>query len=124
MSFAAILLPLLAAADSSVQSGSGNKGLSASAHLDFKIIIPRVLSLNVDEQSARVTGAQSVSIYSNSRTVTLAASLASNESARGNLILNSAARKVIEREAACALGASSTTLAGAPARALCTVSMP
>jgi hypothetical protein len=42
------LLPWLAAADSQPQGGLGAKNLRASAHLDFRIVIPRMLALQVD----------------------------------------------------------------------------
>jgi hypothetical protein len=44
-----LLLPWLAAADSQPQGGLGAKTtLRASAHLDFRIVIPRMLALRVD----------------------------------------------------------------------------
>jgi hypothetical protein len=47
-----LLLPWLAAADSQPQGGVGAKNLRASAHLDFRIVIPRMLALQVDARAA------------------------------------------------------------------------
>ena len=47
-----LLLPWLAAADSQPQGGVGAKTLRASAHVDFRIVIPRMLALQVDGVNA------------------------------------------------------------------------
>jgi hypothetical protein len=47
MSTAAVLLPLTAATESQVRNGTANASLSATAQLNFKIIIPTVLYLQV-----------------------------------------------------------------------------
>jgi len=129
------LLPFLAAADSQVESGSARAALKATAHLDFKIVIPRVLSMDLADSLEDVRGAQTVAIYTNSHNATLAASLAVSDQARGNIILSSAARKVIAQSVYCAPGtaayARGTATARAPAGSrppsdtvVCTASMP
>lgn len=113
---AALLLPLFAEPESHLQSqASGGAAIRATAHVDFKIIIPRVLYLDVGgtERVAgatgaggadRVAGAQPVSIMSNSHNVTLATSVRTSDDPHGNLILSAAARKIIAQDAACTLG--------------------
>lgn len=75
-----------------------------------------------------VRGAQTVAIYTNSHNATLAATLAVSDQVRGNIILSSAARKVIAQNVYCAPGTAAAH-APAPSRPLddtvvCTVSMP
>ncbi len=105
-SCAALLLPFLAAADSQVESGSARAALKATAHLDFKIVIPPVLSMDMADSLEVVRGAQTVAIYTNSHNATLAATLAVSDQARGNIILSSAARKIIAQNVYCAPGAA------------------
>jgi hypothetical protein len=104
MSSAALLLPISTGAESHLQMGAPGAALKATAHVDFKIVIPPVLSLDVNERSVRVPGAQPVTVMSNSRNVTLAATAARSDTARGNIILSAAARKVIAQDAFCTLG--------------------
>jgi hypothetical protein len=113
---AALLLPFLAAADSQPASGSAAT-LRASAHLDFKIIIPRVLSLDLPGELRGGTGAQPVAIYSNSRSVAFGSTISASGAARGGLVLNAAARKVIARNVSCGTGERTALL-------ICTASMP
>ena len=47
MSTAAVLLPLTAATESQIRAGAPNASLSAAAQLNFKIIIPTVIYLQV-----------------------------------------------------------------------------
>ena len=121
MSTAALLLPLTAATDSRIQTPAANGAVSTPAHVDFKIVIPQVLYLQVGDALGRSPGADNVAIMSNGRTVSLNATAHAPEStprARGNVILNTAARKGIAQDAQC-------RLAERPARPLiCTVSMP
>lgn len=140
MSSAALLLPISTGAESHLQMGAPGAGLKATAHLDFKIIIPPVLYLDVSDRGVRVPGAQPVAVMSNSRNVTLAATASSADTARGNNILSAAARKVIAQDAFCTLGpthvtqaaprAAAAASAGIRARAasaqpvICTASMP
>jgi hypothetical protein len=50
ISGAALLLPLTAATESQLRSGTQSASLSATAQLNFKIIIPKVLSLEVAQE--------------------------------------------------------------------------
>jgi hypothetical protein len=81
----------------------------------------QVLDLQVGDTGSRILGADNVAIMSNGRTVSLNATAHAPEAnlrARGNVILNAAARKGIAQDAQC-------RLADRPARPLvCTVSMP
>lgn len=121
MSTAALLLPLTAATDSRIQTPAANSSVSTPAHVDFKIVIPQVLYLQVGDTDGRTLGADRVAIMSNGRTVSLNATAHAADStprARGNVIINTAARKGIAQDAQC-------RLADRPARPLvCTVSMP
>jgi hypothetical protein len=47
----ALLLPLTAATESHLQTGAASAGLSSTAQVNFKIIIPKVLYLHVDAQT-------------------------------------------------------------------------
>ena len=124
-----LLLPLWAAAESHVRGGTGTGTatgkVSAAAHVDFRIVIPKVLSLGIVGGDTQGLGAQRVAINSNSRTVTLAASAGSMPAARSNVILRAAAGKVIAREAACQLPTDASSR-GSPMTngMICTVSMP
>jgi hypothetical protein len=116
-----LLLPWLAAADSQPQSGLKATTLRASAHLDFRIIIPRMLALQVNgahvaladagapvatspapnSPTADAAGlAQTVAVYGNGRTIALGATAA--DDSRSALILSAAARKAIAQDAVCA----------------------
>jgi hypothetical protein len=140
---AALLLPVWAVAESHIQSGAVNGAVRASAHVDFKIIIPKMLSLDVGTELHRGQGAQRVAIFSNNRTVTLGATVHASDvdapgpeahrtEARSNVILNAAARKIITQDAACTPGdahpAAPTKTRGNAAvntgRMVCTVSTP
>jgi hypothetical protein len=130
MSSAALLLPISTGAESHLQTGAPGAALKATAHVDFKIIIPPVLYLDVsDRGAAGVPGTQTVSIMSNSHNVTLAATAHTFDAARGNVILSAAARKVIAQDASCTLG-SAHAAHPAPAppsgtrAVICTASMP
>lgn len=126
-SCASLLLPFLAAADSQLEGPSPHAALKATAHLDFKIVIPRVLSMDVADSLEDVRGAQTVAIYTNSHNATLAATLPVSDEARGNIILSSAARKVIAQNVYCAPGTSARAAAGSRPLddgVVCTASMP
>jgi hypothetical protein len=123
MTATSLLLPLWAAAESHIQAGTGKT--SATAHVDFRIVIPKVLSLGVAGGDTQGLGVQRVAIFSNSRNVTLAASSASMPAARNNVILSAAARKAISREAACRLPADAPRgVASRTSGMVCTVAMP
>jgi soluble lytic murein transglycosylase-like protein len=143
-----LLLPWLAAADSQPQGGLGTKTLRASAHVDFRIIIPRMLALQVDTHAAPLAAAplaagsvaaspavassvtagsgaarsadapQTVTVYGNGRTIALGAT-AEDDSPRG-LILSAAARKAIAQDAVCAPAPARSTVDGI----VCTASSP
>jgi hypothetical protein len=129
------LLPSMAVPESRVASGAPGGALSATARVTFKIIIPKVLYVRVGNESENALGPGNVAVVSNNHNATLNASLRtvdSNAPARGNLILNSAARKGIAQNAQCALAdrgapaaaASTSDRNSAPSQVVCTVSMP
>jgi hypothetical protein len=120
-----LLLPLWAAAESHLQAAPESRKVSATAHVDFRIVIPKVLSVGLAGGDTQGPGAQRVAIFSNSRNVTLAASSGSTPAARNNVILRAAAGKAIAREAACQLPAdASRGVASKTNGMICTVSMP
>lgn len=129
------LLPSMAVPESRVASGAPGAALSATARVTFKIIIPKVLYVRVGNVSENALEPGNVAVMSNNHNATLNAALRtvdSNAPARGNLILNSAARKGIAQNAQCALAdraapaaaASSGNRNGAAPQLVCTVSMP
>jgi hypothetical protein len=138
MSSAALLVPMMAVPESRIQSEGAGTGLQATAHLNFKIVIPKVLYLHV--AGANDHDAQTVAIMSNSRNVWLTATLrtpevqgpdgairssADSATARGNVILSAAARKVIAQDTACSLSEPGAGRPSAGATQLvCTASMP
>jgi hypothetical protein len=130
---AALLLPFMAVPESHVQTGTANTAASATAHVNFKIIIPPVLYLGVAGGNDRIEGADTVAVMSNSRNVTLSATVRTSGDARGNLILSAPGRKLIAQDTRCALGNSHAAAAFTPARGdpaaaagplVCTASMP
>jgi len=54
---AALALPLLASAESNVQTGAATAAPGATAHVDFQIVIPKILYLRVGTGSSYTTGA-------------------------------------------------------------------
>jgi hypothetical protein len=132
---AAWLLPSTAVPESRVASGAPAAALSATARVTFKIIIPKVLYVRVGNANENVLDPGNVAVMSNSHNATLNAALRtldSNAPARGNLILNSAARKGIAQNAHCsptdraapAAAASGGDGHGGASQIVCTVSMP
>jgi hypothetical protein len=128
MSSAALLVPMMAVPESRIQTEGAGTGLQATAHLNFKIVIPKVLYLHV--ASPNVRDAQTVAVMSNSRNVWLTATLRTpgaqgSDAAHGNVMLSAAARKVIAQDTACT---SSEPRAGRPStgatQLVCTASMP
>jgi hypothetical protein len=107
----AFLLPLMVAAESHLQAGSG-AAVVATAHVNFKIVIPQVLYLHVGD-----TGP--VAIMSNGRSVAMTATARTPSAtpAQGNAILSAAARKVISQDAVCAASAGAGPV-------VCTASLP
>lgn len=129
MTATSLLLPLWALADSQLQAAPQGAKMAATAHVDFRIVIPKVLSLGVAGGENDRPGAQRVAIFSNGRNVTLAASGGSTggstPAARNNVILRAAAGRVIAREAACQLPPdTSRGVLPKPNGMICTVSMP
>ena len=129
----------MAATESRVQTAVPNAPLAATARVNFKIVIPTVLSLEVGTGVGtggdHSLGAETVSIISNSHNVTLNAAVRTSDSpARGNVILSAAFGKIIARDAQCSLGPGRAASApgatkAVPAEAgtqqlLCTVSIP
>jgi hypothetical protein len=124
MSTAALLVPLTAATDSRIQTSAPGTSVSATAHVNFKIIIPTVLYLHVDGGSDRGDGAETVAIMSNGHNVTLNATTPdSTARSRGNVILSAAARKSIAQNAHCRLGLGQSARPAAR-QMICTVSTP
>jgi hypothetical protein len=124
-----LLLPWLAAADSQIQGGVGRSNLRGTAHVDFRIVIPRMLALDLEGVAA--TGmaapvssaagpAQTVAVFANSRTIALGSTIRTSDESRGGLVLSSAARKAIAQAAVCSPAPSR----GAAAGIVCTASMP
>jgi hypothetical protein len=99
---AALMLPLSAAPESHIQAQTTNAAAGATAHVNFKIIIPRVLYLHVSD-------ADTVAVMSNSHNVALTATVPSTAG-------SGAARKTIAQDAVCEAPAAS--------RVICTLSMP
>ena len=136
MSAAALLLPLTAASESHLQTAAPTAPVTATGSVNFKIVIPKVLSLQMADGNSLSLDAQLVTIMSNGHNVSLNAterSANSSSHARGNVILSSAARKGVAQEAQCRLGngraaAAPAQTPGTPAAdsrmAVCTVSMP
>ena len=54
---AALTLPLMAFAESNVQTGAATAAPGATAHVDFSIVIPKILYLRVGTGSTYTTGA-------------------------------------------------------------------
>jgi hypothetical protein len=122
-----LLLPWLAAADSQPQGGPGAKNLRASAHLDFRIVIPRMLALKVDARAAPAAAGLSaaspdsprtVAVYGNGRTIALGAT--TEDDSPSGLVLSAAARKAIAQDAVCAPAPPRGTVRGI----VCTASSP
>lgn len=106
MSSAALLVPLMTTADSKLQTGAQNAALNASAQVNFKVVIPPALYL-------ASTGANRVTVMSNSRNVTLSAD------AHGSVVLSAPAGKVIAQDSRC----RPDSAPGNPP-VVCTASMP
>lgn len=124
MSTASLLLPLTAGSESHVQSAAPTAAVTATAAVIFKIVIPKVLSLQLDDGRSLALDTHSVSIMSNGHTVSLNATertANSSSPSRGNVILSSAARKGIAQVAQCSLDRKRS----ADSRmTVCTVSTP
>jgi hypothetical protein len=118
---AALLLPLPAAPESHIQAPTTSSTSSAAAHVNFKIIIPSVLYLQVSDSAAVAT----VAVMSNSRNLALTTTVRSPAgSAAGNVILSAAARKTIAQDGVCPSPAGAAGKGAASSRVICTASMP
>ena len=121
MSVAALLLPLLAGAESQIDVGSAApraaRPLTATAHLNFKIVIPPVLSLDIPG-GVRGGSQARASIGSNGRSVALASTRAA-DTGRHDLVFTAARGRTLVREADCVPEAPASA-----ARVTCTVAMP
>jgi hypothetical protein len=137
MSTAALLLPLMVAAESHIHTQAAGTAPAAMAHVNFKIVIPKVLYLRIG--SDRVPDTETMAIMSNGRTVALSTTVRTPESGvhpRGSVVLGTSvlgtsARKVIAQDALCTAGDVRATQAPATGRVkvddrqlVCTVSMP
>jgi hypothetical protein len=130
---AALLLPLSAAPESHIQAQSANATSNSAAHVNFKIIIPKVLYLHVpdaDTAAAETADIATVAVMSNSHNVALTATARTPAGpVAANVILSAAARKTIAQDAVCAPPTRAADLAArGPAppanRVICTASMP
>ena len=129
---AALLLPWAAVPESRVETAAANTALQATAHVNFKIVIPQVLYLHVGADAAP---ADTVAIMSNSRNVWLTATVRSSDdrivarasavanAGRGDVILSAAGGKVIAQNTPCTAGETRPAGGGA-SHVICTVSMP
>ncbi len=120
---------MAAVPESRIQTAEPGTALQATAHVNFKIVIPKVLYLHVEGVNDR--DPQTVAVMSNSRNVWLTATLrtpqtpGADAAAHGNIILSAAARKIIAQDTACALSEPRANRAPAGATQLvCTASMP
>jgi hypothetical protein len=131
----ALLLPLMAVPESHIQSGAAGVPMSATAHLNFKIVIPQVLSLQTGNGDDHGERAQTVAIMSNGRNVTLSASVGAHDDfhAHQSVIVSAPARKIIAQDAQCspslAHAAAARDAASSPVNdgahsLVCTVSTP
>jgi hypothetical protein len=139
MSTAALLLPLMVAGESHIQTQAAGAAPAATAHVNFKIVIPKVLYLRIGSGSDRLPDTETVAIMSNSRNVALSTTVRTPESGvhplgsvlLGTSVLGTSARKVIAQDALCAAGDVRATQAPATGHVkvddrqlVCTVSMP
>ena len=135
MGTAALLLPMMVAGESHIQTETAGTAATATAHVNFKIVIPKVLYLRVSGGNEPIAGVETVAVMSNSRNVTLNATVRTSDSdvhARG-VVLGASARKTIAQDALCTLGDAHPAALPAGARlsakagdrqVICTVSMP
>jgi hypothetical protein len=135
MSTAALLMPMMAAPESHVQTAAASTATNAAAHVNFKIVIPTVLYLRMASADDGGGGAKTMTIMSNGRNLMLNPTARSPDDTRAHdgVILSAAARKIIAQDAPCMLGLDDAAAASA-ARAhrvnadtpplVCTVSMP
>ena len=114
----ALLLPFPAAPETQVHIGAQSHAVAAT-HVDFKIVIPTVLSLEMLAGTRPGNAVQTVAIGSNGRTVALAATLNGAALPRHDLILGAVSGRNIAQETDCAIAVRNIA-----AKLICTVSMP
>jgi hypothetical protein len=102
---AALLLPPTAAPDSHLQAQAGSAASSAAAHVNFKIIVPPVLYLQVAGATERTADPRTVAIMSHN-------------------YMSAAARKILAQEAVCTPSASPHRAVGHGHGLVCTASIP
>jgi hypothetical protein len=108
--------------------------LQSTAHVNFKIVIPKVLYLRVEPANDREAGAEQVAVMSNSRNVWLTATVRTRDehsrAARGDIVLSASARGIIAQNTVCTAGEVRPAIAqlrpvnAGAERVVCTVSMP
>ena len=101
LSPAVLLLPFLASADSSVQTGGKGARLTATAHVNIQVVIPLALSLAVPSDTGAAAGVRTVSIESNTQNATVGSTQGALGESRGRVILSAAAGRSIAQEAVC-----------------------
>ena len=128
MSSAALLLPIAAVPESSIQSEGASTAVQATAHVNFKIVIPKVLYLQVGSGDHRDADAETVAVMSNSRNVWLTATVRTRDehsrAARGNVILRCRREVDIIAQNTVCTAADLRPAAASAGRLICTVSMP
>jgi hypothetical protein len=135
---AALVAPA-ASAESSLQTAASSKAVSASAHLDFRIVIPPVVGLAIDAHAAPFGRAPRVALFGNTRQLLLTAQAADGArrepSAAGQpaQLFVAGRHRVLAEDAGCAVGAARMVAASGqrPGAAvidrepiICTVAMP
>ena len=124
---AALLLPVAAVPESRIQSEGASAAVQATAHVNFRIVIPKVLYLQVGAGNDRDPDPETVAVMSNNRNVWLTATVRTKDehsrAARGSVILSAAARNIIAQDTVCT-AVDLRPAAGRPSHLICTVSMP
>ena len=121
MGSAALLVPMIAVPESRVQIGEAGTAPQATAHVNFKIVIPEVLYLHVEGVNSRELQTNAW-LTASVRTHTSGGDAAPPH---GNVVLNAAAHKIIAQDTACTLSEPRAGRASAVATQLvCTASMP
>ncbi len=126
MGSAALLLPIAAVPESRIETAGASTAVQATAHVNFKIVIPKVLYLHVGTGNDDANP-ETVAVMSNSRNVWLTATVRTRDdhsrAARGNVILSAAASNIIAQDTVCT-AADLRPAAVRAGRLICTVSMP
>jgi len=126
LGFTALLLPIAALPESRVETAGASTAVQATAHVNFKIVIPKVLYLHVGTGNDDANP-ETVAVMSNSRNVWLTATVRTRDehsrATRGNVILSAAARNIIAQDAVCTAADRRPTAVRA-SHLICTVSMP